>query len=327
MKVEGERVTEIREREVEGFVAGAIELVGLHDGVEAGREVMIPVAIRAKGQVYPAVAGANLFVDPAHRKSNLGMLLPEAMRAASPSGVAVAGAVSRLAQPVYEFLGFAKFKMPRHAIPLHGRRHFGWLIGMAVAVYRTLLTAVAAIRTRGLKIEPVAVDDEKTIRAVADLIAADRHPYGEVHDADWLRRHMRESFTGEHPLEMAAVRRKGRLVGFAMTKVRRRETLRNLRDVRHGMVVEWQFAAEAERAGGWLLVRSALGLRDRADLVEIATDDEGVQKLLKRLGWRPVDYENFMIGMTETSPLADDGELRNPENWRLRPAMGDNGLS
>lgn len=320
-------MTEIRQRAIEGFGPGAVELVGLHDGVEAGREVMLPLAIRAQGRTYPVVAGANLFVDPAHRKSNLGMLLPEAMRAASPSGVAVAGAVSRLAQPIYEFLGFAKFKMPRHAVPLHGRRHFGILVGMAVAVYRSLLAAVTAFKTRRLTFASVDSADEATLRAVAELIAADEHPYCEVHDADWLRRQMSVSFTGEHPLEMVVVRKDGRLVGFGMTKVRRRETLRNLKDVRHGMVVEWQFAEEVQALSGWLLVKAALGLRDRADLVEIATDDERVGALLRRLGWRPVDYENFMIGTTESSPLAGDMEMRKPENWRLRPAMGDNGLS
>ena len=61
---------------------------------------MLPLEIRVNGKTYPVFAGANLWVDPAHRKSNLGMLLPEAMRDASPSGVAVAGAVSRMAQPV-----------------------------------------------------------------------------------------------------------------------------------------------------------------------------------------------------------------------------------
>ena len=320
-------MTEILQRTVEGFGAGAIELVGLHDGVEAGREVMIPLAIRARGETYPVVAGANLFVDPAHRKSNLGMLLPEAMRNASPSGVAVAGAVSRLAQPVYEFLGFAKFKMPRYAVPLHGRRHFGILVGMAVAVYRVLLDAVVSFRVRGLEMVLVDPDDETTVRAVADLISADRHPYCEVHDEGWLRRHMRESFTGERPLEMVAFRKGGRLVGFAMTKVRRRETLRNLKDVRHGMVVEWQFADELQGLAGWLLAKAALGLVDRADLVEIASDDAAVHLLLKRLGWRPVDYENVMIGTAETSPLSGDVEMRKSENWRLRPAMGDNGLS
>ena len=318
---------EIVQRKAEGFGAGAVELVGMHDGVEAGREVMIPLEIRARGETYPVVAGANLFVDPAHRKSNLGMLLPEAMRNASPSGVAVAGAVSRLAQPVYEFLGFVKFKMPRFAIPLRGRRHFGILVGMAVAVYRILLGAVVSFKTRGLQVKPVHPDDETTIRAVAELISADRHPYCEVHDEAWLRPHMRESFTGERPLAMVAVRKNGRLVGFAMTKVRRRETLRNLKDVRHGMVVEWQFADELQRMSGWLLVKAALGLSDRADLVEIAADDAGVHSLLKRLGWRPVDYENVMIGTTETSPLSGDVEMRKPESWRLRPAMGDNGLS
>ena len=320
-------MTEILQRAATGFGAGAIELVGLHDGVEAGREVMIPLEICARGRTYPVVAGANLFVDPAHRKSNLGLLLPEAMRNASPSGVAVAGAVSRLAQPVYEFLGFVKFKMPRYAIPLHGRRHFGILVGMAVAVYRVLLDALASFRIRGLEMVSVDPDDEATVRRVADLIAADGHPYCEVHDEEWLRRHMRESFTGERPLEMVAFRKGGRLVGFALTKVRRRETLRNLKDVRHGMVVEWQFAEGLQGLSGWLLVKAALGMNDRADLVEIASDDAAVHSLLRRLGWRPVDYENFMLGTAEASPLSGDTELRKPENWRLRPAMGDNGLS
>lgn len=320
-------MTEIVQRSVAEFGPGAVELVGLHNGVEAGREVMLPLAIRAKGRTYPVVAGANLFVDPAHRKSNLGMLLPEAMREASPSGVAVAGAVSRQAQPVYEFLGFAKFKMPRRAIPLHGRRHFGILIGVAIAAYRMLLSAVTAFKTRDLALTPVDPADAATVHAVAELIAADRHPYCEVHDERWIRRQMSESFTGEHPLEMVSVRKDGRIVGFVMTKVRRRATLRNLKDVRHGMVVEWQFAEACEALSGWLLVKAALGLRDRADIVEVATDDGKVGGLLRRLGWRPVDYENFMIGTTERSPLAGDGEMRKAENWRLRPAMGDNGLS
>lgn len=320
-------MTEIREREVEGFGAGAVELVGLHDGVEAGREVMLPFEIRAKGKTYPVVAGANLWVDPAHRKSNLGMLLPEAMRAASPSGVAVAGAVSRMAQPVYEFLGFAKFEMPRHAIPLRARRHFGWIVGAAVAVYRTLLGRLAAWKTRGLTFEAVDPEDGETIRAVADLIATDWHDYCEVHDAAWLKRHLHEAFAGARPLDMTVVKKDGKMVGFAMTKVRRRETLRNLRDVWHGMVVEWQVADPFVGLTGWLLVRVALGLRRQTDIVEIATDDAKVFGLLRRLGWRRVDYETYMVGVAETSPLAGNVEMMKAENWRLRPAMADNGLS
>ena len=320
-------MTEIRQREVEGFGAGAIELVGLHDGVEAGREIMLPLEIRVNGKTYPVFAGANLWVDPAHRKSNLGMLLPEAMRDASPSGVAVAGAVSRMAQPLYEFLGFAKFKMPRRAIPLRGRRHFGRLVGGAVAIYRTVLGWMAAWKTRGLAFEAVNPEDNATIREVAGLIAADRHAYCEVHDAMWLKRHLHEAFAGANPLEMTVVRKSGAIVGFVMTKVRRRETLRNLHDVWHGMVVEWQVANPFSRLTGWMLVRVALSLRAQVDLVEIATDDALVQKLLGRLGWRSVDYETYMIGVKEDSPLAGDAGLKVAENWRLRPAMADNGLS
>lgn len=318
--------TQVIQRPANGFGEGAIEIVGLHDGVEAGRVVGLPFCVQVEGREYRVLAGSDLRVDAAHRRSNLGLLLPEALREASPDGIAVAAAVSRMAQPVYEFLGFANFTMMRYAMPLHGRRHFGRLVGAAVAVYRRLLEALVSLRVIRYEFAAAGVDDERTLREVARLIAADPHVCAEVHDEAWLRRHLSESFTGESPLQLTVVKKAGRIVGFALVKLRRKGAVRNLKDVRLGSVVEWQFADEAKPLAGWLLARVALAQADVADLVEAATADESVLATLRRFGWRRAGECNFMIGVSERSPLAKNEAIRQAANWRLRPAMADNGL-
>lgn len=319
-------MTEIRQRPAPAFGPGAIELFALQDGVEAGREILLPLEIAVKGTRYPVVAGSDLRVDGDRRSGALGLKLPAAMCAAAPAGIAVAAAASRQAQPVYEFLGYTLFKMKRYAVPLDGRRHFGFCLAAAIGLYRALLASLVAGRTRALTFEKVDPDDRATLAAAAALIAADPHPCAEVHDAAWLADHLHRSFTGK-PLEMTAIRRAGRLVGFVMTKTRRRATLRHLKDVSHAQVVEWQFAPEVESLAGWALVRVALALRAQAEIVEISSDDVSVHRLLKHLGWRAVDFETYLIGLSAESPLAGEPAVRVQANWRLRPAMGDNGLS
>lgn len=318
-------MTEIIQRPAVGFGEGAIEFVGLHDGVEAGHEVGLPFKVRVEGTEYAVFAGSDLKVAEPHRRSNLGMLLPEAMREAAPDGIAVAGAVSRMAQPVYEFLGFSDFQMPRYALPLHGRTHFGVWAGLAVVAYRMMLRAMVAVKTRGFSFAPVDSDDRDAIRAAAKLIATDAHPCCEVHDEAWLWRHLHEGFSGD-PLTMTVIRKQDELVGVCLTKVRRKEKVRNLRDVRLGSVVEWQVGDEFKDLTGWFLVREALSLVGVADLVEISTGNEAIQRLLNQLHWRLAGACDFMIGVAEKSPLAGNKLIEKSENWRLRPAMGDNGL-
>ena len=45
------------------------------------------------------------------------------------------------------------------------------------------------------------------------------------------------------------------------------------------------------------------------------------------IGWRQVGESNFVIKAGEGSPLFGNAEMTKIENWRLRPAMGDAGLS
>lgn len=79
---------------------------------------------------------------------------------------------------------------------------------------------------------------------------------------------------------------------------------------------------------GWLLVSVALRLKKEGmDAVEIPSADEALNHFLRRVGWRQVGASNFVIKAGEDSLLFGNEEMTKIENWRLRPAMGDAGLS
>ena len=83
-----------------------------------------------------------------------------------------------------------------------------------------------------------------------------------------------------------------------------------------------------EKQLGWLLVSAALHLKkEKMDAVEIPSADKSINRFLRRIGWRQVGESNFAIKAGEDSPLFGNEEMTKIENWRLRPAMGDAGLS
>lgn len=61
--------------------------------------------------------------------------------------------------------------------------------------------------------------------------------------------------------------------------------------------------------------------------MELPTADASLNCFLRRIGWRQVGESNFVIKAGEGAPLYGNEDMKDPRNWRLRPAMGDAGLS
>ena len=115
-----------------------------------------------------------------------------------------------------------------------------------------------------------------------------------------------------------------------MTKKRFHELAshRGFKNVWLGSIVEWQAKPEFENRLGWLLIDAALRLKKSGvDAVEIPTADKGLNRFFRHLGWRRIGESNFVIKAGEDSPLFGNEEMTKINNWRLRPAMGDAGLS
>ena len=320
----------------------AVKIVGICEGREIGGEYVFPVCVKAHGANICALAGSTLFVDEKYRQSGLGMDLPELRWQYSPSKVALGASLSQMALPVHQLLDYIVFLMPRNIMLWRSRalvetklkgfvaKCVTFVLDCGIWLYSLLLKVICSCKLHGLTIEEVSSDDESTLGAVAGLISEDSAPFAELHDTRWLRWHITESFSKDGPMSIFAVRKRGEIVGFYMTKKRFHEQAshRGFKDVWLGSVMEWQVKKVYEKKLGWLLVSAALRLKKEGmDAVEIPSADKALNRFLRYIGWRQIGESNFVIKAGEGSPLFGNGEMAKIENWRLRPAMGDAGLS
>jgi len=318
------------------------KISGFCDEKEAGREYVFPLRLRTAHGEMDVLAGSSLSVDPEYRRSGLGMDLPELRWQKSSSKIALGAALSQMALPVHQLLDYIVFLLPRNIMLWRSRvlvetkrnelaaKCMAFVLDCGIWLYSLLLRVVCSCNLNGLAIEEVSPDDEPTLGTVAELISEDDAPFAEVHDARWLRWHMTESFSKDGPMRLFVVRKRGEVVGFYMTKKRFHEQAshRGFKNVWLGSIMEWQVKKRFEKKLGWILVSAALRLKKEGmDAVEIPSADETLNHFLRRIGWRQVGASNFVIKAGEDSPLFGNAEMTKIENWRLRPAMGDAGLS
>lgn len=318
------------------------EIIGMCDGQEAGGEYVFPLRIKAGWRKYFVLAGSTLHVDPQFRKSGLGMDLPELRWQKSPHGIALGAGLSQMALPVHQLLDYNVFLLPRYLMLWKSRAvvemklpgTVGKLVALpidaAIFVYAVMLRIAASIKLRGYRVREVAPSDDTALSAVAKLIESDIHSYCEVHDQQWLKWHLTESFSDDGPANLSVIERGDEIVGFYLTKRRfhAQASHRGFKNVWLGSIIEWQAASGYEHKLPWFLLNAALSLhKAKMDAVELPTDDVRLQKFFRHLGWRQVGEGNFVIKAGTGSPLENDANIKVQANWRLRPAMGDNGLS
>ena len=317
-------------------------IAGFCDGREIGGEYVFPLLLKTPHGELPILGGSTLHVDSEYRKTGLGMDLPELRWQKSPSKIALGAALSQMALPVHQLLDYTMFLLPRNimlwrsrafvAMKLHGfvARCVTLVMDCAIFCYSLLLRTISSYKLVGLKVEEVSPSDADALEKVAAMIVADGAAFSEVHDVRWLKWHMVESFSKDGPLRLFVAKEKGMIIGFYMTKKRfyKQASHRGFKNVWLGSIVEWQVKKGYETSLGWLLVHAALKFKKEGmDAVEIPAADNTLNHFLSSIGWRQVGESNFVIKAGEGSPLFGDKEMQKPANWRLRPAMGDAGLS
>ena len=315
-------------------------ILGRFGGQVAGWETVFPVALRWQGREVAALSGSGLWVDAALRRSGLGMELPELRYQAASSGIALGAGLSTMALPVHQLLGYDVFTLPRYVFLARSRAVVetkiaglaGRLVaGAADAVlggWATMARMVNAWRLRGLALWEVKIDELEKLEAVAAMVAADSRQFAEVHDAKWFKWMMTESVTSDAPARLWTLLRGNEIVGFALVKRRFHATAshRGFKNVWIGSIVEWGVRRGAEGIESALVLRIALTLRKTCDAIEVATDDARLGRCLRHWGARVVGEGNFVIKGAADSLWAKTPEVHQQANWRLRPAMGDNGL-
>lgn len=337
-----EKLSALRSNPFAKSDARIAKIAGFCDGVEAGWEYVFPLLIKFGNAEFEVLSGSSLFVDKRFRRSGLGMELPELGWQHSASKIGMGAALSQMALPVHQLLDYSVFFLPRNVMLCKSRAIMenklkGVMVGLmeliadcCIYVYASFLRVLVFVALSGMRVDEVAAHDVTTLKNVAALINDDDALFSEVHNVSWFVWQMTESFSKDGPMRLFAVRKRGEVIGFYMTKKRFHEQAshRGFKNVRLGSVMEWQVKKGFEKKLGWLLVWAALRLKkEGVDAVEIPSADASINRFLRRIGWRQVGESNFVIKAGEGSPLFGNEEMTKIENWRLRPAMGDAGLS
>ena len=318
--------------------------VGYADGKIAGFNYSFPIRVWADGHSFGSTTGSSLNVADWARKSGLGLILPaKGVEITSKDGIAIAAACSQMAIPVHKVNGYKFFLYPRYIalwksrsvvemyLPKILSKVFSHVIDVGVWLYRQMLAVFAMFALHGYRVEKVLPDDEEACKTMADIVSCDGHRFREDHDAAWFKWHLNYSFSKYGPAQAYVLKRKksGETVAFVMAKRRFYEQAshRGFKNVWLGSIMEWGARDGMDDKLKWFIVKIALSLARSCDAVDFSTADGRLGSFVKCLGWRQVGEANVGVKVMKNFPLFGDKAIQDISNWRIRPAMGDNGLS
>lgn len=343
--VEPERVAALRANPFLWQERTPFQEVGIVDGKAAGFNYIFPIGLLLDGKEYGGATGSSLNVQEWARPSCVGLELPTVgTDRVARDGIAVAASCSKMAIPVHQINGYKYFFMPRLIGLFKSRsvveavlkskgleRVAAWIVDLALDGMSLMLEAVCRMRLRSVEMALVRSDDAEALKEIADIIRQDGHRFSELHDERWLKWHLTQSFSKDGPCRAWIFRQHGQPVGFVMLKKRfhAQASHRGFRNVWLASFGEWGWAKGSESLLKWMILSGAfLMRREGVDACELVTVDPKLQKFFRKIGWRQVGESNYGVKVWPRSPLIGlKKALQEAANWRLRPAMGDNGLS
>ncbi len=317
--------------------------VGIVDDRVAGREYVFPLAIRSDDGVVSAGSGSCTTVEKWARKTGIGIEL-SAMKEDCSDGdfkIGDCAGLSQMAVKIRKYLKQPIFEYPRFILPLKSRSILemklkGVMLKVAVIfvdaciwAYSHIVGMLACLKVGRIHVVEVDTENVQHLAILGDMTAQTNSRFSELHNAEWFKWVLTNSFSKYGPAKAYILYMGEDAVGFFMTKKRFYEQAshRGFKNVWLGSVIEWGCVPGCEKKLLWAIVNWALRARRELDAVEFPVYEPFVQRFLRRLGWRQVGNANFCYNIRPDSGFVAPEGMDNPVNWRLRPAMGDVGLS
>jgi len=312
------------------------------DGAVAGGEYVYPVDILADGKIVACGSGSETSVKEEYRKSAVGL---EFLSSEGPieesSQISLGCGMAQRYARIHKLFGYKIFPMPRLMAVFRSRSvvemyvphclvaALSVFVDIGLLLWWRMVALRGALQLRGYEIREVKSGEAELLSRIAELVQSDGKRFKENHCAEWFYWHMTQSFRKEGPARLYAVQKNGSPVAFFMTKRRfyAQASSRGFKNVMLGSVIEWGVKQGMERMLVPVVRAAVLRLRrEKVDAVEVTTPDEVLIGGLRRCLMMPVGESNFGIRVGGKSELAAVDGWDEPKNWRLRPAMCDNGL-
>lgn len=312
------------------------------DDVVAGGEYGYPVEIVADGEVVVCGSGSETSVKEEYRKSAVGLeFLSNEGPVDESSQISLGCGMAQRYARIHKMFGYKIFPMPRFMAVFRSRsvvemyvphvlvKMLSWLVDVGLCLWWQIVDIRTFLSLRHCKIREVKADETLMLSRIADLALSNGKRFKENHCAEWFHWHLTQGFKKEGPARLYVVQRGDDVAAFFMTKRRfhAQASSRGFKNVMLGSVIEWGVVQGLERYLVPVVLSAVLQLRrENVDAVEVATPEKTLIGGLKRSLLMPVGESNFGIRVGGKSKLAAVSGWEDPANWRLRPAMCDNGL-
>lgn len=306
------------------------QIAGECDGNVVGGVNVFPLRIIADDMELVVSGVGGLWVGEEYRSTGYGLDLYEEMRNISTDKILVGYGLSQKARRMARIMGAAVFDVARFGfvkksayfletyLSRYNNFFVRFMLNIAGNIHSLIVCFIAWIASYKYKIEDVAVGDAKSIKAFADMIAADTHRFRQDESAEYLKWMLLNDFgpVDDADKRLYSITKAGNHVGYVVT--------RRSKERRLGCIIDWQFAQEIDVVSPWLMIRVAHKLLATTEAVVLAAsvnDTKLISVWKKVLPKFPGQVAEIATGTK--SPLESHEGWREQSNWRIRPCMGD----
>lgn len=317
------------------------QILGVVDNNIVGTEVHLPIQLLIDNRVYYSLTGHGLYVHPDYRGMGLGSILTNMRLDYSLTHSLLLCNASQMQLPILKRLGACIFYMPRLILL---KRSFPVLEQKVNKIFAKLFSPIIdnllkiqwkyvffqrkRILEKGFTIKKCVGDIPQEIEAI---INSDLHRFKEKHTKEWFDWIMTNSLDKNSKLKktLFMVHNKGELIGFYVVKEKFyiQASHRGFKNVNLGSVIEWGSKDERRLSNNDLCLLAITSFGNSVDAVELCCDSEKMSSFFKRKGMIQVGSGNVVLRFKSDSVLSKIDNIHNSDEWRLRPAMGDNSLS
>ena len=312
-------------------------LAGLVDGSIAGGISPFSIRVVADEVIYRGVSASSLWVEPKYRNTGLAIDLLEEWQTLAHDKINIACGITRKARPIYHLMGFKIFTFQQ---VYWIRRSKGYLknkfkgrvyvpgcfflLDRLLDVYGLWIRCVGRVINAPWSVQRVLPNEHGKLVLVEEIVRQDTSRFREEHNAAWFKWLLENNFYGENQQQSLYLAYKsGVLVGFFMLLVLDNQQ----KNETWGRIIEWGCRAGFEKQEPRLLLQAFLTLNRDVDIACLECAQKESIRFLKRLGLFVYGNQVMVMKAQDDSPLVRHAGYDQQDNWRMRPANGDHGLS
>lgn len=316
------------------------QILGIVDKRIVGTVLLMPNMLSIKGKLYNSLIGHGLSVEPECRGKGIGSKLTDNRLDFSKTHSLLICAASQMQLPILKRLGSHIFLLPRMILLKRsysvienkiGPKSAKLLAPIVDLFLKLLQYSIKQGRKKLINRGFKEVVNEEIPIEVETIIAADKSDFKEVHNCQWFKWVRDNSLVDDQTLkkEFVMVYMEDKAVGFYMTKKRfyERASHRGYKNISMGSVMEWGTIAPDIISDNEICLLAISSFSNNVDAIELCCANEEMANWFKKKRLVRIGESNLVVRYRPDSVLASANGIDNPANWRLRPAMGDNGLS